>query len=408
MINKILSLFLSIFIVVLIFSPINAIDNSNLNNYVDISGEYISVYYGDKKLYSKNADAKIGVGSLINLLITYLVIEKDIDFEQKVVIKQDVNNLLRKNDQVTVNDLLYSLIVTANNYAAAELANLFFGGEKNLLEIINKKAIELGATNTHFSNLIGDENKDNYSTCNDMSKMLLKILDNKYVVSMLKQHKYHLSSSRILTSNLAYFLNDTPEYNQYFNGAKSTFSKSYGYIFFSYYNYLNVPIIIISAGDKEAPKHIKQHYDIYKYLLQSDDKYTIIKAGDYLGKTNLKNHIFPADYKFFAAQDVSVDLNKLINRDEIKLNINIIAEKETPLFNNDKAGYVEVMHGDTVLFRQDLKYERTIYYSFFNHLLRFIYDFLWIVMIIILLIAIFLYFSFYRYKRAMYRNKYRL
>ena len=394
--------------IILIFSPIKAIDNYDLNNYVDISGEYISVYYGDKKLYSKNADAKIGVGSLVNLLITYLVIEKDVDFEQKVIIKQDVNNFLKKNDQVTVNDLLHSLIVTANNYAASELANLFFGGEKKLLEILNQKALELGATNTHFSNLVGSESKDNYSTCNDIIVMLKTILKNQYVVSMLKQHKYHMLSSKILTSNLAYFLKDTPEYNQYFNGAKSTFSKSYGYIFFSYYNYLNTPIIIISAGDKEAPKHIKQHYDIYKYLLQSNDKYTVIKAGDYLGKTNLKNHIFPYDYKFYASKDISVDVNKLINKDNIKLNINIISEKETPVFNNDKAGYLEIVYEDIVLFRQDLKYEQTIYYNFFNHFIRIIYDFLWIILIVVLLIVGFLYFSFYRHKLEMYRNKYRL
>lgn len=407
MFGKFFKLFLVLFLFILSFSTINAIEEKDFDS-VNITANYIGVYYGSDKLYSKNADAKIAIGSLGNILISYLVLEKNVDLNQKVIVNRDVSNFVKNNSEVVTNDLLYSLIVTANDYSAIKLAELYFGGPDKLLELMNQTVSQWGLTNTHFSNLIGAEETNNYSTCYDMYVILTKALENNYLKSMLSQKQYRLSNQGLLKSNLNYFLQGHNEYNQYLSGAKSTYSKSSGYIFLSYYNYLDKPLIIISAGDKENPQHIKQHYDIYSLLLKTKEAYTVIKSGQYLGKVNLSNHIFPSDYKFYATKDIVIDTNSLIDKEGIKKVITLPDSVEVPVFKNDKVGLLEIKYKNNVLYQEELQFQDTIYFSSFNQFLKLVYNLWWLILIVLIIGLAFFYFSFYRYKRAMYKNHYRL
>lgn len=407
MFNKIFKLFLVLLLFILCFSTISAVEEKDFDN-VNITANYIGVYYGNDKLYSKNADAKIAIGSLGNILISYLILEKNIDLNQKIIVNRNVNNFVKNNTELVVNDLLYSLIVTANDYSAIKLAELYFGSQEKMLELMNQTVNKWGLNNTHFSNLIGKEEVNNYSTCHDMYVILTKVLENNYIKSMLSQRQFRLSNQGLLKSNLTYFLANHSEYNQYLSGAKSTYSKSSGYIFLSYYNYLDKPIIIISAGDKETPQHIKQHYDIYSLLLKVKESYSIVKEGEYLGKMNLSNHIFPNDYKFYASKDIVIDINHLMDKNNIEKIITLPENGETPLFKNDKVGLLEIKYQNNILYQEELRCQDTIYYNPFNHFLRMIYNFWPFILIGLIVVLVFFYFTFYRYKKAMYKNHYRL
>ncbi len=71
-------------------------------------------------------------------------------------------------EQITFRDLLYGLLVYSGNDAAEVLAQNHPGGRDLFIGLMNKKAKDLGLTNTHFSNPTGLDNGSQYSTTRDL------------------------------------------------------------------------------------------------------------------------------------------------------------------------------------------------------------------------------------------------
>ncbi|MEK7498213.1 MAG: D-alanyl-D-alanine carboxypeptidase family protein [Patescibacteria group bacterium] len=70
--------------------------------------------------------------------------------------------------EITVENLLYGLMVYSANDAALTLAQNYEGGEESFIEAMNKKAVELGLKNTHFANPVGLDGDSQRSTARDM------------------------------------------------------------------------------------------------------------------------------------------------------------------------------------------------------------------------------------------------
>jgi len=81
------------------------------------------------------------------------------------------------NDEVSVEDLLYGIIIASGNDACVALAEGIAGSEETFAEMMNEKAAEIGMSSTNFSNSSGINDPENYSTVRDialMSKYLIK------------------------------------------------------------------------------------------------------------------------------------------------------------------------------------------------------------------------------------------
>ena len=93
------------------------------------------------------------------------------------------------NDQVSVEDLLKSIIIASGNDACVALAEGIAGSEENFAEMMNEKASEIGMFSTNFTNSSGINDPDNISTVRDialMSKYLIKNFPNYYELFKVK------------------------------------------------------------------------------------------------------------------------------------------------------------------------------------------------------------------------------
>jgi D-alanyl-D-alanine carboxypeptidase (penicillin-binding protein 5/6) len=72
---------------------------------------------------------------------------------------------------VSINDLLYGLMVQSGNDAAVALAEAVAGDESAFVVLMNKEAQRMGLTSTHFANPHGLPSPENYSTAQDLSQL---------------------------------------------------------------------------------------------------------------------------------------------------------------------------------------------------------------------------------------------
>lgn len=78
---------------------------------------------------------------------------------------------LKSGDVLTVDTLLHGLLIRSFNDCCIALAEKVAGSEEEFVEMMNQKALELGATNTHFENSHGLHSNNHYTTVYDLYLM---------------------------------------------------------------------------------------------------------------------------------------------------------------------------------------------------------------------------------------------
>lgn len=109
-------------------------------------------------------------------IMTALLTLENLSLNKVVTIKHDITFPdgaavaihLKKGDQITVESLLNALIIMSANDAAVALGEAVAGSEANFVKLMNQRAKELGATNTHFANPNGLHLENHYSTAYDL------------------------------------------------------------------------------------------------------------------------------------------------------------------------------------------------------------------------------------------------
>ena len=132
-----------------------------------------------KILFEKCADEKAYPASttkIMTALVTLEVLrENDSPINQVVEVPASAQGVegsslyLKAGEKISIEDLLYGLMLVSGNDAAAVLAEIIGGGQENFVKMMNDKAKELGCKGTHFNNPHGLFDEDHYTTARDMA-----------------------------------------------------------------------------------------------------------------------------------------------------------------------------------------------------------------------------------------------
>ena len=129
-----------------------------------------------KILYEKNGNKQTPMASTTKIMTAIVVLE-NANLSDEVTIDSKAAGIggsrlgLKKNDKITVNDLLYGLMLRSGNDAAVALATHVGGSVEGFAELMNKKAEELGLVNSHFVVPHGLDNDGHYTTAFELAKM---------------------------------------------------------------------------------------------------------------------------------------------------------------------------------------------------------------------------------------------
>lgn len=134
-----------------------------------------------KVLYEKNADMKLYPASITKIMTCLLVLEHSDDLNAIVKIG-DIGELdkdatkigIQKGDAMSVEELLYGLMLISGNDAAIALAQYASGSVEEFANLMNSKCAELGMNNTHFVNPHGLHDDNHYTTARDMAKLAME------------------------------------------------------------------------------------------------------------------------------------------------------------------------------------------------------------------------------------------
>lgn len=131
-----------------------------------------------QNLMEKNGNSKLAIASLTKL-VTGLTAYENSDFNKSLLVSsKDIINVrptlgLKPGDEVNALDVFDSMLVGSCNDAAQALANFTAGQTgKNFVELMNTEAKNLGMNDSEFSNPLGFDSQNNYSTAEDLKILI--------------------------------------------------------------------------------------------------------------------------------------------------------------------------------------------------------------------------------------------
>ena len=162
-------------------------------------------------LFEKNPNLKHLPASTTKLMTALITLEK---CSPETVITvgqvQKVGNQmnLEAGDQVTVENLLYGLLIKSGNDAAYALANACAQNYQKFIEAMNEKAKALDMPNTHFANPAGYDDALQFSTASDLAKLARVAVGNPLIAKIVSTKSTVVTN---ISGNKNYYLENVNE-----------------------------------------------------------------------------------------------------------------------------------------------------------------------------------------------------
>src|SRR5690606_37873939 len=125
-------------------------------------------------LFEKNPHVKMPMASTTKIMTALVALEYG-NLEDEVIITKEAVGIegssiyLREGEIMSLEDLLYGLMLRSGNDAAVAIAIHVGGNLENFIDLMNKKAKEIGAVNTNFTNPHGLHDDLHYTTAYDLA-----------------------------------------------------------------------------------------------------------------------------------------------------------------------------------------------------------------------------------------------
>lgn len=183
-------------------------------------------------LYEKNPDQQCLIASCTKIM-TALVICEQCNVLDRVRIPKEAVGIegssmyLKEGEVLTVQELLYGLMLHSGNDAAMALAIYCGGTAEGFSQLMNDKAHRLGLENTHFANPHGLDSTENYSTARDLARLAAYAMENPIFHTTVSTKTVSIGNRQLKNHNKLLWQVEGAE------GVKTGFTKAAGRILVS-------------------------------------------------------------------------------------------------------------------------------------------------------------------------------
>ncbi|GAC1531567.1 MAG: hypothetical protein NVS2B6_19680 [Thermoleophilaceae bacterium] len=152
-------------------------------------------------LFAQNAETHLPIASTTKLMTALLTLERSrpdtfVTSPGYAGTAAESRIGLVAGERMTVHDLLEALLLPSANDAAVTLATAVGGGAPAFVAAMNARARTLGLRETHYSNPVGLDARDNYSSAHDLARLASYLLANPTFAAIVDQ-----PSARLTTGN---------------------------------------------------------------------------------------------------------------------------------------------------------------------------------------------------------------
>jgi serine-type D-Ala-D-Ala carboxypeptidase (penicillin-binding protein 5/6) len=155
-------------------------------------------------LYTYNFDQRLPIASLTKLLSAVVIVESGKMDDIVTVTEEDYkvigpNTGLVMDERIKVSELVKAMLIASHNDSARAVTRHVGGTMEHFVELMNAKADELGMHATHFTNPIGFDDPEHYSTAQDLTLLVQKFMSFDQLAEIVR-----MKEAEIVPLNVAF------------------------------------------------------------------------------------------------------------------------------------------------------------------------------------------------------------
>lgn len=308
---------------------------------IDPASEAAILYDMDTKtvLYEKNADMKEHPASITKILTALVAVENSklnetVVFSKEAVYKNETtsgSHIARGvGEEMSMEDCLYALLLASANECADAIAEHISGTSEKYVNLMNKKADELGCTNTHFSCTNGFNDDNHYTTARDMALIATAAYKNPVVKKMMCTKTYTIKPTNVHVDP-TYLRNHhdmltpyrTGKYlYKYCTGGKTGYTVNAGNTLVTFAEKDGMRLVCVVL--KDSAKYQK-YIDTRNLFDFGFDNFKHVRASDIVKKDNSLKKVFK-DQKLDELSIEDKDITCPVNADMTKFSYKAMSE----------------------------------------------------------------------------------
>ena len=343
--------------------------NSNAAFEIKARTAILQDYLSGEILYEKDADKSIYPASMTKIMTAIvafdLIKSGDLKLDDKFTISEKAWRLSRPsnssmfimiNDEITVENLLKGIIIVSGNDACVALAEGIAGSEEAFASLMTSKALEIGMSNTNFTNSSGLNDPNNVSTVRDiliMSTYLIKNYPEYYDYFKELEFTWDRTGSDPITQpNTNSLLNK----NKFVDGIKTGYLAVERYSLASSINRNGRRLIAVGSGFKTKGSRSYESNKLLNYGLSQFATIEIAKQNQIF--TNLE--VWLGKKKTIGAY-INQDIYKTLLKSEslnkkkyLKVTVNYKGPIQAPIKKDEVIGKLNITYKDELIEEYDL------------------------------------------------------
>ena len=315
-------------------------------------------------IYDKNKDAKSYPASTTKILTALLAIENTKPTDILTHSHNAIFNIgpgsshigMRENEQITMEQALHGVLLASANEVCMAIAEHVSGTVEDFVDLMNKRAKEIGAKNTHFANPHGFHDENHYTTSYDMALIMKEAIKNPEFIKYISTPSYKIpvtnivNEERPLNNSNKLILKNSKYYYQYCVGGKTGFTDEAGNTLVTYAKKGNIELIAVVMKD-EGSKTYEDSKALFEYGFSSYEQKEIFNKEGYKNKANVvqtfKNEEIPLGEVYVLPEDnLSLSLPTSVDVEKIEKVFNVPKGVEGPINVGDKVGTLDFIYED--------------------------------------------------------------
>lgn len=200
--KRLVSLMLIALLMATIFAPSGFARESSADLADNVKSAILIERDTGSVLYEKNSGEQLPPASMTKVMTMLLIMEAidegKLSWDEKVRTSEYAASMggsqifLEPGEEMTTKQMLQGIAIGSGNDASVAMAERIAGSEEAFVEMMNKKAKELGLKNTNFQNPTGLSAKEHYSTAHDMAIMAKELLKYEKITDFTGTYEAYL------------------------------------------------------------------------------------------------------------------------------------------------------------------------------------------------------------------------
>jgi D-alanyl-D-alanine carboxypeptidase (penicillin-binding protein 5/6) len=308
-------------------------------------------------LFEKNAHVKRPNASTTKILTAIVAIEMG-DPQDVVTISSKAAQIggstihLKKGEKIKLLDLLYGLMLKSGNDAAIAIAEHIGGTVEDFMKLVNEKARDIGANNTHFTSPHGLDNPDHYTTAYDLALITSYCMKNDFFRQLVSTAETYISERALRSTNDLLFTYEGT------TGVKTGFTNGAGRCLVSSAKKNGMEVISVVLGCDNKTARFRDSRILMDYAFKNYTKVKLVSTGDVLKNITLKKGL-KVNVNAIAAETIILPLTEK-EKNELEIRYMLEDTMDAPVEKGVIVGNLYFVSGDNTLAEIDILIEETV------------------------------------------------